>query len=65
LEGVLANSEVTVTNLLGETVFRASRGAENPNELFHIDLSEQTNGIYFIHVLSKNGLSSEKIILNK
>ncbi|MGD0710799.1 MAG: T9SS type A sorting domain-containing protein [Bacteroidales bacterium] len=56
--GLNGNSQITVTNLYGETLMFV----ENTNS---IDLSNFANGIYFVNIKSNNTVVTEKIILNK
>lgn len=65
IDGVSPNSEVIVTDIIGQIIYRSVKDLESKSDLFQIDLSKELNGIYFIHVLSSKGMSSEKIILNR
>ena len=56
--GVTGKSQITVTNVLGETVMNV----ENTKVL---DLSNFANGLYFIKINSNNHIVTEKIIINK
>ncbi len=58
VEGLSNKSQITVTNILGETMLKVT----NTNT---IDLSNYTNGVYFITVNTGNNVVTEKIILNK
>ena len=57
-DGLNNNSQITVTNILGESLMFV----ENVKS---IDLSNYVNGIYFVKIKSGNNVSTEKIILNK
>ncbi len=52
------NAHVSVTNALGELVYakELKKGTEK------IDLQNQTNGIYFIQIITNNGIKTLKII---
>ncbi|MGD0710800.1 MAG: choice-of-anchor J domain-containing protein [Bacteroidales bacterium] len=56
--GLNANSQITVTNLYGETLMFV----ENVKS---INLSNFANGVYFVNIKSDNSTVTEKIILNK
>ena len=58
IKGITGKSQITVTNLLGETVMYV----ENTNV---VNLSSFANGIYFIKINSDNNIVTEKIILDK
>ena len=57
----LYNVEIIITNMIGEKLFSNNKIAD----LEKIDLSNQPNGVYFIHVNSNNGSIIKKIIINK
>ena len=57
-EGLNSNSQITVTNIFGESLMFV----ENVKS---IDLSNFANGIYFVKIKSGENISTEKIILNK
>jgi hypothetical protein len=56
--GLSGNSQITVTNVYGETLMYA----ENTNI---IDLSGFANGFYFVNIKSNDTVVTEKIVLNK
>ncbi|MEO8087674.1 MAG: T9SS type A sorting domain-containing protein [Bacteroidota bacterium] len=59
-----ADIDITVTNMLGETVFRTSE--KNIQYLVQkLDLSKQSNGIYMVEVRTGKGVSTEKLVLNR
>ena len=57
-EGLNSNSQITVTNIFGESLMFV----ENVKS---IDLTDYANGIYFVKIKSGNNVSTEKIVLNK
>ena len=61
IEGVEQNSDVVVTDVLGQIVFRARITGEKTE----LDLNNQVNGIYFIRVITNSGLATKKIIISK
>ncbi len=56
--GLSGNSQITVTNVYGETVM----SAENTNS---INLSNFVNGVYFVNIKSNGTVATEKIVLSK
>lgn len=66
INGLEKDSEIVITDLLGQIVFQTKiilEGTDSDN--YQIDLSEQLNGIYFIHTLLNNVLTSKKIVISK
>jgi hypothetical protein len=61
LKGAELNSELTVTNSLGQTVYRSIVTSEVPQEIRLIDLP---SGIYYVQTTSSLGKSCEKLILD-
>ena len=57
-KGLTGNSQITVTNILGESIMVV----ENVKS---IDMTNFVNGVYFVKVKSGNEVSTEKIILNR
>ena len=57
-KGLTGNSQITVTNILGESLMFV----ENVNS---IDMTNFVNGVYFVKVKSGNEVTTEKIILNR
>jgi hypothetical protein len=55
---------IKVTNTLGMVVYD-EKIQDNSNGVKSIDLSNFSNGIYFINVSNENGTSQHKVILNK
>ncbi len=58
ISGITGKSQITVTDVFGKTVLIV----ENTKV---VDLSNYSNGIYFIRVNSNNNITTEKVILNK
>jgi hypothetical protein len=56
--GVEGNAIITVYNVIGETVLTQ----QITKEKTEIDLSKETNGIYFIKITNENWLLTKKII---
>lgn len=54
---------IKVVNMLGSVVFEEKVNTLNP--LTSIDLSEFSNGIYFIAVTNEIGTTNKKVVLNK
>jgi len=55
---------VSITNMLGEIVFQTSQ--KNVQNLVQkIDLGRQSNGIYMVEIRTRNGVSTEKLVLNR
>ena len=61
IEGAEQNSNVIITDMLGQITLRTKFFGEKTE----IDLSNYSNGIYFIQLISEYGLASKKIIINK
>jgi photosystem II stability/assembly factor-like uncharacterized protein len=59
--GKAARGQFTVYNLLGEKIYQF----EISNPKLEIDLSDQPNGIYFIHVKADQDTSTQKITIRK
>lgn len=55
-------SEIVVYNLVGEVVFQATNNSTNN---VTIDLSNQSNGIYFVKVKAGNEIATQKLMLSK
>jgi hypothetical protein len=54
-------SELKIVNGIGETILSKNL----TGNLEEINLSELSNGIYFLSITSSNGIYNEKLILNK
>jgi uncharacterized delta-60 repeat protein len=61
IENLSNNSEMEIYNSLGQKIFQSE--IENPKS--EIDLSDQTNGIYFVKVKTGKEIFTEKIIIQK
>ncbi|MFI5205091.1 MAG: T9SS type A sorting domain-containing protein [Flavobacteriales bacterium] len=61
LEGAQKNNELVITDVLGQIVFQTKITGEKTQ----LDLSNQLNGVYFVQIISKNGLASRKVIISK
>jgi Secretion system C-terminal sorting domain len=61
IDGAEQNSEIRITDALGQIVFQTKVMGEKTE----IDLSKYLDGIYFVQVVSQNGLASKKISVNK
>lgn len=61
INGVEQDGDIIITDVFGKIVFQAKIIGEKTE----IDLGNQLNGIYFVQAISKNGLASKKIIVNK
>ena len=57
----LIGSELKIMNVIGEVVY-TKQISENSEE---INLSEFTNGVYFITITSSFGVVSKKLVLEK
>jgi hypothetical protein len=57
----LKASELKIVNGIGETIL----SKKLTGNLEEINLSELSNGIYFLSITSSNGIYNEKLILNK
>jgi hypothetical protein len=56
------NYQIEIFNSLGQEVFQKENLTENN---FDADLSDQSNGIYFVRIISDGKIYSEKIIIEK
>jgi len=54
-------SSVAVMNMLGEKIYSENYSFVN----FRIDLSSQSNGIYFIQIRTDKGIATQKLVLQK
>ncbi|MBC7863209.1 MAG: T9SS type A sorting domain-containing protein [Bacteroidia bacterium] len=52
------NFQVEIYNVLGEIVL----GSQSINQKIEIDLNKETSGVYFIKIISENGVDTKKII---
>ena len=57
----LQNFKIMVTDIVGEKVLETKTSTSKTE----IDLSNQPNGVYFLHVSSEKGSLAKKIIINK
>ena len=55
------DAEIKITGVLGNTVKRINTKTKETS----IDVSDLTNGIYFLQVKTSEGIANQKIILNK
>ncbi len=60
IEGIQQNSEIIITDLLGQTVFNVI----NLESRSEINLTHLRSGIYFLRADSQNQISIKKIIIN-
>lgn len=58
----LGNVSVAITDVMGKVIAEAS---ENSAGNMKFDLSEQSNGMYFVVVKAENGKMIQKVMLNK
>lgn len=66
IDGAEQNSEVIITDVLGQIVFQTKvAGEKTGSDSYQIDLSNKLNGIYFIQMISMNGITSKKIIVKQ
>jgi hypothetical protein len=56
-------NEVSIVNLLGKEVYRSNSVDNNTN--LNFDLSEFSNGIYFLQIKTNKGNLTKKIVLTK
>lgn len=63
LPASLKNAELIICNVMGEWIDKIE--VTNANQQVHIDLSEQSNGIYFVHIKTGNVLTTRKFVLAK
>lgn len=61
IEGVALNSDIILTNVLGQIVFQTKMDEERKT----IDLGKQLNGLYFVQIVSGNVRASRKVVLYK
>jgi hypothetical protein len=61
IDGAEQNGDLIITDVFGKIVFQTKVTGERTE----IDLSNQLNGIYFVKVISENGITSNKIVVNK
>jgi photosystem II stability/assembly factor-like uncharacterized protein len=61
LQGETKISTVEVTNALGTIVFAQQTNASKAT----IDISKESNGVYYVKIISQAGISTEKLILSK
>lgn len=54
-------SHIKVVNMLGAVVYSSGR----EDDLSTIELSNQPNGLYFVHIIHEKGTSIEKLVLKK
>jgi hypothetical protein len=57
------NTELFICNVMGEVIHKMD--ATNANQELHIDLSEQPNGIYFVHIKTGTVTATRKLVLAK
>lgn len=55
-------SEIVVYNLVGEVVFQSINNSSNK---ITIDLSNQSNGVYFVKIKAGNEIATQKLMLSK
>ena len=56
---------IEILNPLGEKIYPpAGRAGSNPFTQSAIDISSQPNGVYFIHIISKEGTAVKKLVIN-
>ncbi len=61
IEGAEQNSEIIITDILGQIVFQTKITEEKTD----VDLNKHLSGIYFIQVITTKGSVSKKISINK
>jgi hypothetical protein len=61
IEGAAEDAEVIVTDVTGQVQSQTKISSAKTQ----IDLSAKENGIYFVQIISKNGITSKKVILNR
>ena len=59
-QDISGDAEVRVITLLGKEIY-----SNTLLETVKIDLSEFSNGVYFIEVRNENSFTSERLILNR
>jgi hypothetical protein len=59
--GQLINGKIEIVNVLGDKIFSYTIDSNRSS----IDISTQSNGIYFLQLKTENGISNKKIIINK
>lgn len=57
--------KLEITDALGRLVYQESLTLQNGNNIIHIDLSGQPNGVYILYVHSKQGILTKKILIEK
>jgi len=57
----IENSFITITNILGETILTKKTSTTKES----IDLSNETNGIYFVKIISNNQQYTKRLVINK
>ncbi len=68
LNSKITNGEISICNLLGETIFSEwipSGQSTIKNQTSTIDLSNEANGIYFVNVKTDKDTFTQKIIIDK
>ncbi len=61
IDGAEPDNDIIITDVLGQIIFQ-TKITDSRNS---IDLTDQLNGVYFVKILSANGLITKKIIINK
>ena len=54
---------IEITNALGQIVLSLSPNEMNPSDIKKIDVSSLQKGIYFLHIISTQGATNKKIII--
>ena len=61
----LSDISITVTDVLGKTVYQFNKQSITKLDKFKIDISIESNGIYFVKITTGNNISNKRIIINK
>ena len=54
--------KIKIYNLMGNSIYKIPQ-QKTSNELFKVDFSNQPNGIYYVKVITKEGILTRKIVL--